>query len=105
VVTPNFNLTELSYSVRSLLYAALAVYEDPGYRTGHHRGRRNVRSGKDPTGGSRPTQHSLSHNAVSRSPTPDQFILSLDRGETDPDPRIRFQLARDCWECEFDHAE
>jgi hypothetical protein len=49
--------------------------------------------------------NSLSDNAVSRSPTPDQFILSLDHGETDPDPRIRFQLARDCWELEFDHAE
>jgi hypothetical protein len=49
--------------------------------------------------------NSLSHNAVSRSPTQVNFYCRFHHGETDPDARIRFQLARDCWEWEFDHAE
>ena len=49
--------------------------------------------------------NSLSHNAVSRSPRGINLYCRFDRGETDPDPRIRFQLARDCREWELDHAE
>ena len=49
--------------------------------------------------------NSLSHNAVSRSPAGINSYCRFDHGETDPDPRIRFQLARDCREWELDHAE
>ena len=49
--------------------------------------------------------NSVSHNAVSRTPTGIKSYCRFDRGETDPDPRIRFQLVRDCREWEFDHAE
>jgi hypothetical protein len=46
--------------------------------------------------------NSLSHNAVSRSPRGINLYCRFDRGETDPDPRIRFQLARDCRDWEFE---
>jgi hypothetical protein len=46
--------------------------------------------------------NSLSHNAVSRNPRGINLYCRFDRGETDPDPRIRFQLARDCRDWEFE---
>jgi hypothetical protein len=49
--------------------------------------------------------NSVTHNAVRRSPTQINSYCRFDRGETDPDPRIRLQLARDCREWELDHAE
>jgi hypothetical protein len=49
--------------------------------------------------------NSLIHNAVTRSPTQLNSYCRFDHGETDPDPRIRLQLIRDCREWEFDHAE
>jgi hypothetical protein len=36
--------------------------------------------------------NTASHNAVRRSPTQINSYCRFDRGETDPDPRIRFQL-------------
>ena len=48
---------------------------------------------------------SMSHNAVARSSTQIKSNCRFDRGETDPDPRIRLQLMRDCREWELDHAE
>jgi hypothetical protein len=50
-------------------------------------------------------QPNNSLNAVNRSPTGINSHCRFDHGETDPDPRIRFQLARDCREWELDHAE
>ena len=47
----------------------------------------------------------VSYNAVTRSPTGINGYCRFDRGETDPDPRIRLQLVRDCREWEFEHAE
>jgi hypothetical protein len=49
--------------------------------------------------------NSVSHNAVRQSPTQINSYCRFDHGETDPDPRIRLQLARDCREWELDHAE
>jgi hypothetical protein len=49
--------------------------------------------------------NSLSHNAVRRSPTQINSYCRFEHGETDPDPRIRLQLARDCREHELDHSE
>jgi hypothetical protein len=46
--------------------------------------------------------NTVSHNAVNRSPTQINSYCHFDRGETDPDPRIRFQLARDCRDWEFE---
>ena len=46
--------------------------------------------------------NSLNHNVVTRSPTGINSYCRFDRGETDPDPRIRFQLARDCRDWEFE---
>jgi hypothetical protein len=46
--------------------------------------------------------NSVSHNAVRRSPTQINSFCRFDRGETDPDPRIRFQLARDCRDWEYE---
>jgi len=46
--------------------------------------------------------NSVSHNAVRRSPTQINSYCRFDRGETDPDPRIRLQLARDCRDWEFE---
>jgi hypothetical protein len=41
--------------------------------------------------------NSLSHNAVSPSPVAQiKSYCRFEHGETDPDPRIRLQLARDC---------
>jgi hypothetical protein len=45
---------------------------------------------------------SLNHNVVTRSPTGINSYCRFDHGETDPDPRIRFQLARDCRDWEFE---
>ena len=45
---------------------------------------------------------SLNHNVVTRSRTGINSYCRFDRGETDPDPRIRFQLARDCRDWEFE---
>jgi hypothetical protein len=44
----------------------------------------------------------VSHNAVSRSPRGINLYCRFDRGETDPDPRIRLQLARDCRDWEYE---
>jgi len=44
----------------------------------------------------------LSHNAVNRSSTQIKSNCRFDRGETDPDPRIRFQLVRDCRDWEYE---
>ena len=49
--------------------------------------------------------NSVSQNAVEPKPTGINSFCRFDHGETDPDPRIRFQLARDCREWELDHAE
>jgi hypothetical protein len=46
--------------------------------------------------------NSVSHNAVRRSLTQINPFCRFDRGETDPDPRIRFQLARDCRDWEYE---
>jgi hypothetical protein len=46
--------------------------------------------------------NTVSHNAVTRSPTGINAYCRFDRGETDPDPRIRFQLAGDCRDWEFE---
>jgi hypothetical protein len=45
---------------------------------------------------------SLNHNVVTRSPTGINSYCRFDHRETDPDPRIRFQLARDCRDWEFE---
>jgi hypothetical protein len=39
------------------------------------------------------SNNSLSHNSVSRTPV---AYCRFEHGETDPDPRIRLQLVRDC---------
>jgi hypothetical protein len=52
-----------------------------------------------------PNINSLSHNAVTRSPTQINSYCRFEHGETDPDPRIRLQLARDCREHELEHSE
>jgi hypothetical protein len=50
--------------------------------------------------------NSLSHNTVSRnSVTQIGSYCRFEHGETDPDPRIRLQLWRDCREHELEHAE
>ena len=50
--------------------------------------------------------NSLSHNSVSRNPvTQINSYCRFEHGETDPDPRIRLQLARDCREYELEHSE
>ena len=49
--------------------------------------------------------NTLTHNAVTRSPAQINSYCRFDHGETDPDPRIRLQLMRDCREWELDHAE
>ena len=46
--------------------------------------------------------NSLNHNVVTRSPAGINLYCRFDHGETDPDPRIRFQLARDCRDWEFE---
>ena len=45
---------------------------------------------------------SVSHNAVTPSFTQIKSNCRFDRGETDPDPRIRFQLVRDCRDWEYE---
>jgi len=45
--------------------------------------------------------NSLSHNVVTH-PTGVKAFCRFDRGETDPDPRIRFQLVRDCRDWEYE---
>ena len=45
--------------------------------------------------------NSVTHNVVTH-PTGVKAYCRFDRGETDPDPRIRFQLARDCRDWEFE---
>jgi hypothetical protein len=50
--------------------------------------------------------NSLSRNAVSRNPvTWINSYCRFEHGETDPDPKVRLQLARDCREHELDHSE
>ena len=50
--------------------------------------------------------NSLSHNAVSHNPVDHiNSYCRFGRGETDPDPRIVFQLHRDCREHELEHSE
>ena len=47
--------------------------------------------------------NALSHNSVSRNPvTQINSYCRFEHGETDPDPRIRLQLARDCRDWEFE---
>jgi hypothetical protein len=46
--------------------------------------------------------NSLSHNAVTRSPTQINSYCRFEHGESDPDPRIVLQLHRDCREHELD---
>jgi hypothetical protein len=50
--------------------------------------------------------NSVTHNnEVNHNPvTQLNSYCRFDRGETDPDPRIRLQLMRDCREWEFDEA-
>ena len=45
--------------------------------------------------------NSLSHNVVTH-PAGVKAFCRFDRGETDPDPRIRFQLVRDCRDWEYE---
>jgi hypothetical protein len=48
----------------------------------------------------------LSRNAVSRNPVAQiKSHCRFEHGETDPDPRIRLQLVRDCKEHENNEAE
>jgi hypothetical protein len=50
--------------------------------------------------------NSVSHNSVNHnSGTMLNHNCRFDHGETDPDPRIRLQLSRDCRDWELDHAE
>jgi hypothetical protein len=49
--------------------------------------------------------NTVSHNAVTRSPTQINSYCRFDRGETDPDRRIVLQLHRDCRDWELDEAE
>jgi len=45
--------------------------------------------------------NSVTHNVVTH-PTGVKAYCRFDRGETDPDPRIRLQLVRDCRDWEFE---
>ena len=50
--------------------------------------------------------NSLSHNSVSRNPVSQiNSYCRFEHGETDPDPRIRYQLARDFREHELEHVD
>jgi hypothetical protein len=49
--------------------------------------------------------NSLSRNSVSRNPVMLKHNCRFESGETDPDPRIRLQLLRDCREHENNEAE
>jgi hypothetical protein len=49
--------------------------------------------------------NTVSYKAVKRSFAGINSYCRFERGETDPDPRVRFQLARDCREWELDDAE
>jgi hypothetical protein len=50
--------------------------------------------------------NSLSHNSVSSNPvTQINSYCRFEHGETDPDPRIRLQLARDCREHDLSDVE
>jgi hypothetical protein len=43
------------------------------------------------------SNNSLSHNSVSRNPVAQsKSYCRFEHGETDPDPKIRLQLVRDC---------
>ena len=46
--------------------------------------------------------NSVTHNAVTRSPTQINSSCRFDHGETDPDRRIVLQLHRDCRDWEFE---
>ena len=46
--------------------------------------------------------NSVTHNAVTRSPTGINSYCRFDHGETDPDRRIVLQLHRDCRDWEFE---
>jgi hypothetical protein len=53
-----------------------------------------------------PHNNSVSHNPVNHnSGNMFNHNCHFDHGETDPDPRIRLQLSRDCRDWELDHAE
>ena len=52
-----------------------------------------------------PNTNTLSHNAVRRSPAQINSYCRFDRGETDPDPRVRLELARDCKWYEEDSSD
>jgi hypothetical protein len=51
--------------------------------------------------------NSLSHNSVSRNPVAqlNDSYCRFHNGETDPDPRVRLQLVRDCKEHENSDSE
>ena len=49
--------------------------------------------------------NSVTHKAVTRSPTGINSYCRFDHRETDPDRRIVLQLYRDCRDWEFDEAE
>ena len=49
----------------------------------------------------RAQHNSVTHNVVTH-PTGVKAYCRFDRGETDPDPRIRFQLVRDCRDWEYE---
>ena len=51
--------------------------------------------------------NSLSRNSVSRNPVAqiNASYCRFEHGETDPDPRIRFQLVRDCRDHENNESE
>ena len=50
--------------------------------------------------------NALSHNSVSRNPVSQiNSYCRFEHGETDPDPRIRLQLARDCREHDLSDVE
>ena len=50
--------------------------------------------------------NALSHNSVSRNPVSQiNSYCRFEHGETDPDPRIRYQLARDFREHELEHVD
>ena len=46
--------------------------------------------------------NSVTHNAVTRSPTQINSSCRFEHGETDPDRRIVLQLHRDCRDWEFE---
>ena len=94
--------TIIGGKVRLPYIARENCHEDPDYRIGCHCDPRNIRGREDPAkqGCSHPIQQLLSHNSVSQNPVAQRNDSSsychFRNGETDPDPRVRLQLLRDC---------